>query len=266
MLPGMRAFVLLSILATLVAGCGQPSKPKTTKPKAAAQARTAVPAKSQAAAAAPRPAVPARPATPAAAPATPRAIPPAKPAAAPVTDVPRYSPLDEIASMAPEAAARPAPARPAAVEPPAAERWLVVSVHDGDTVLCLDRDNAQRKVRLVGIDAPEIGQPFGTKSRDGLRALVLRKSVLVHEHGEDRYGRTLGSLEVDGGDVALLMLSSGLAWQFTRYSDDEVLAAAEDEARAARRGLWADREPVPPWDWRATERERKAAARQPTGG
>jgi endonuclease YncB( thermonuclease family) len=238
MLAGMRAAILLSILATLVAGCGQPSRPKTTKPKAAAKARTAAPAKTPA----PR-------------------VPPA-----PVTDAPRYSPLDEIASMAKEAAARPAPDRPATVESPAAERWLVVSVHDGDTVLCLDGDNTQRKVRLVGIDAPEIGQPFGTKSRDGLRALVLRKSVLVHEHGEDRYGRTLGSLEVDGGDVALLMLSSGLAWQFTRYSDDEVLAAAEDEARAARRGLWADREPVPPWDWRATERERKAAARQPTGG
>lgn len=238
MLAGMRAAILLSILATLVAGCGQPSRPKTTKPQAAAKARTAVAAK-----------------TPA-----PRAPP------APVTEVPRYSPLDEIASMATEATARPAPAQPAAVESTAAERWLVVSVHDGDTVLCLDGDNVQRKVRLVGIDAPEIGQPFGTKSRDGLRALVLRKSVLVHEHGEDRYGRTLGSLEIDGGDVALLMLSSGLAWQFTRYSDDEVLAAAEAEARAAKRGLWADREPVPPWDWRATERERKAAQRETSGG
>jgi micrococcal nuclease len=129
-----------------------------------------------------------------------------------------------------------------------------VSVHDGDTVLCLDADSRQHKVRLVGIDAPEIGQPFGTKSRDGLRALVLRKSVTVHEQGQDKYGRTLGSLEIDGDDVALRMLAAGLAWHFTRYSDDEHLAAAEREARAARRGLWADPEPVAPWDWRATEK------------
>lgn len=258
----MRSVVLLSTLAILLAGCGQPSKPKATRPKATAKATTKQTTKQTAKQTAqetakPRTPAPAKPA------ATPLAA--ARPAPAPVTDAPRYSPLDEIASMASEAASRPAPTRPAAVEPADSERWLVVSVHDGDTVLCLDRDNVQRKVRLVGIDAPEIGQPFGTKSRDGLRALVLRKSVTVHEHGEDRYGRTLGSLEIEGGDVALLMLAAGMAWQFTRYSDDEVLAAAEAEARAARRGLWAEPEPVPPWDWRATERERKTSQRQRSG-
>lgn len=174
-----------------------------------------------------------------------------------------YSPLDEVASMAREAASRPAPRQPAPTEPAAADRWLVVSVHDGDTVLCIDADNVQHKVRLVGIDAPEIAQPFGTKSRDGLRALVLRKSVTVHTHGQDRYGRTLGNLEIDGQDVALRMLAAGLAWHFKRFSDDETLAAAEREARAAQRGLWADRAPVPPWEWRETERERKAQSAFP---
>jgi micrococcal nuclease len=53
------------------------------------------------------------------------------------------------------------------------------------------------------------------------------------------------------------MVAEGLAWHFTRYSDDATLAAAEREARAARRGLWRDREPVPPWEWRASEKERK---------
>ena len=53
-----------------------------------------------------------------------------------------------------------------------------------------------------------------------------------------------------------------MAWHYTRYSKDARLAAAEREARAAGRGLWADREPVPPWEWRASERERKAAKRQ----
>jgi endonuclease YncB( thermonuclease family) len=179
---------------------------------------------------------------------------------------PRYSSLDEVAGMSRELLTRPA-AAPAAViaEPPAAGRWLVVSVHDGDTVLCLDEDNGQRKVRLVGIDAPETGQAFGTKSRDALRALVLEKSVMVHVEGEDRYGRLLGSLEIDGDDVALRMLTAGLAGHFKRFSDDEELAAAERNARAARRGLWADPEPVPPWEWRASEKDRKASQRVPAG-
>ena len=53
-------------------------------------------------------------------------------------------------------------------------------------------------------------------------------------------------------------MADGLAWHYVRYSKDARLAAAERDARAARRGLWADKAPVPPWEWRATERGRKA--------
>ena len=76
----------------------------------------------------------------------------------------------------------------AAVEPP---RWRVVSVHEGDTVRCLDAGNREHKVRLSGIDAPETGQPFGTVSRDHLRQLVLRRHVVVHDVGQDKYRRML---------------------------------------------------------------------------
>ena len=81
----------------------------------------------------------------------------------------------------------------------------------------------------------------------------------------DRYGRTLARIEVEGQDVNRQMVADGLAWHYVRYSKDAGLAAAEREARAAARGLWADREPVPPWEWRASERERRAAKREPTG-
>lgn len=138
--------------------------------------------------------------------------------------------------------------------------WRVVSVHDGDTVRALDPDKREHRVRLHGIDAPEVGQAFGTKSRDGLRTLVMGKVVTVDHRGEDRYGRTLARLEVDGRDVNREMVAAGLAWHYVRYSDDASLAAAEVEARAAHRGLWADREPVPPWEWRAGEQARKTAA------
>jgi micrococcal nuclease len=139
----------------------------------------------------------------------------------------------------------------------AATTWLVVSVHDGDTLRAIDPQKIERKVRLVGIDAPEIGQAFGTKSRDGLTAMVKGKSVEVYADSEDRYGRTLARLVVEGQDVNRQMVLDGLAWHFTRYSDDQRLAAAEREARAARRGLWRDPAPVPPWEWRASEAERK---------
>jgi micrococcal nuclease len=167
------------------------------------------------------------------------------------------------APPSPEAAhavdAGPIPSMPADGTLPAARPLQrIVSVHDGDTCHVLD-DDREVRVRLHGIDAPEAGQPFGTVARDRLRAIIMGKAVAVGHRGQDRYGRPLVGLEIDGDDVGLRMVADGLAWHFKRYSDDATLAAAEVEARAARRGLWADREPVPPWEWRASERERKAA-------
>lgn len=147
----------------------------------------------------------------------------------------------------------------AAAEPVA---WRVVNVHDGDTVTALDEENVQHRIRLQGIDAPETGQPFGRAARDDLVDLVKGKTVSVEQRGRDRYGRVLATLEVGGEDVGSRMVARGLAWHYVRFSKDERLAAAEREARAARRGLWGDPSPVPPWDWRAAARGR----RQPASG
>jgi micrococcal nuclease len=171
--------------------------------------------------------------------------------------------LTVLAAVAQPAAWADVPAPQA--DEPATATWRVVSVHDGDTVVCLDDHDAQQKVRLSGIDAPEIGQAFGTKSRDALRSRVMRKSVAVHQHGQDQYGRTLATLEIEGDDVAEWMVAAGMAWHYKRYSDDKVLAAAERKARTARRGLWADRDPTPPWEWRASERDRKKPRPAPAG-
>ncbi len=104
-------------------------------------------------------------------------------------------------------ASLPMPAKPKTAAPV----WRVVSVHDGDTLRAIDEGKVERKVRLVGIDAPEIGQAFGTKSRDGLTAMVKGKSVEVHADSEDRYGRTLARIEVEGRDVNRQMVVDGLA-------------------------------------------------------
>ena len=136
-------------------------------------------------------------------------------------------------------------------------RWRVVNVHDGDTLTALDAGNVQHKVRLEGIDAPELGQPFGRVARDRLAVLAKGKEATIHEHGKDRYGRVLASVDIEGDDLGHRLVAEGLAWHYTRYSKDAGLAAAERDARSAKSGLWADGEPVPPWAWRAGEKDRK---------
>ena len=132
----------------------------------------------------------------------------------------------------------------------------VVRVVDGDTVVVLDEQRAQHKVRLAGIDAPERGQAFGTRAKQRLSALVGGQTVTVHWHKEDRYGRIVGKLIVDGQDADLEMVRSGFAWWFRKYADEQSAEdrrryeAAEAAARGERLGLWTDPEPMAPWDWR----------------
>lgn len=140
-----------------------------------------------------------------------------------------------------------------------------VSVSDGDTLHVLDDAKREHTIRLAGIDAPERKQDFGTVARDRLAELTKGKAVAVLAGKPDKYGRTLARIEVEGQDVGHRLVAEGLAWHYVRFSDDATLADAEAEARAARRGLWADKAPVPPWDWRASDKARKAAKRQPAG-
>jgi micrococcal nuclease len=89
--------------------------------------------------------------------------------------------------------------------------------------------------------------------------MVFGRDVTVICKTTDRYGRTVGHVMVDGRDVNLAMLEAGMAWHYKEYDRNKRLAEAENEARADRRGLWADQEPVPPWDWR--KQSRKTAPR-----
>jgi micrococcal nuclease len=136
----------------------------------------------------------------------------------------------------------------------------VVAVTDGDTITVLTADNTQVKVRLNGIDAPEQRQAFGAKSKNQLSILVAEKSVRIVNHGKDRYGRTIGDVYVrkeqpDAGDreahVNFMMVANGYAWHYVQYApDDNALAAAEQQAKKRKLGLWNDPNPVAPWDWR----------------
>lgn len=136
----------------------------------------------------------------------------------------------------------------------------VVKISDGDTITILDNDQVQRKVRLDGIDAPEKGQAFGTRARQQLGDKIHDKEVRIVWEKSDRYGRILGKVYFGDRWINREMVQDGFAWRYVQYSKDPDLIKAEAEAREAKRGLWADKAPAPPWEWRRTERERRKAA------
>jgi len=132
-------------------------------------------------------------------------------------------------------------------------------VHDGDTLTILV-ERREVRVRLSDIDAPELRQPFGTRSRQSLSELCFGKPAVLAVRGQDRYRRTLARVTCAGTDANAEQVRRGYAWTFTRYArTDSPLHALESEARAARRGLWADAAPVAPWDWRRERVGRRVA-------
>ncbi len=76
----------------------------------------------------------------------------------------------------------------------------VAKVADGDSITILENTNAQHRIRLQGIDAPERKQPFGNASRKHLASLVAGKTVTVQWAKRDRYRRIVGFVIVDGHD------------------------------------------------------------------
>lgn len=127
----------------------------------------------------------------------------------------------------------------------------VVKVLDGDTIDVLLPDKTTVRVRLAEIDTPEKGQAFGNKAKQAAIDLAAGKSVKVEMQTKDRYGRVVGQVFLpDGRSLNKELVRLGLAWQYRRYSNNPELSALEAEARAARRGLWIDPSPVPPWEWR----------------
>lgn len=136
-------------------------------------------------------------------------------------------------------------------------RGKVVSIADGDTITVLDAEKVQHKIRLEGIDAPEKGQAFGTKAKEKMSELVGEKDVIVRWEKKDRYGRILGDVLLGDRHINLEMVQEGLAWHYKQYSKSKELAEAEDEARKAKKGLWADKSPEPPWEFRKKGREKE---------
>ena len=131
----------------------------------------------------------------------------------------------------------------------------VVGISDGDTIKVLV-DKQEVKIRLHGIDCPETGQPFGKAAKQFTSAQCFGKDVVVEVIDIDRYKRTVGVvLLLDGTIVNHEIVRAGLAWWYKQYAPvDETIEGLEKEAKEAKRGLWADKNPIPPWDWRKGKR------------
>lgn len=145
----------------------------------------------------------------------------------------------------------------------------VIWVTDGDTVLVVRNCAGNRpgtaanqrrtpcrgaqkiKIRLADIDAPEKAQNYGMASRDSLMAMVLHKEVQVNALALDKYQRTVALLKVDGLNVNEEQVRQGMAWEYSHYHSDRHYIALQQEARRAGRGLWAQPNPTPPWQWRS---------------
>ena len=129
----------------------------------------------------------------------------------------------------------------------------VVRVADGDTITVL-RDGRPQKIRLHGVDTPEKAQAFGQRARKFTLALVAGKVARVKVMATDRYGRTVGVVHVGSKCLNEALLRAGLAWHYKQYSKSKHYAALERQARKMKRGLWADKDPKPPWLWRRQNR------------
>ncbi|MFL9610974.1 thermonuclease family protein [Methylobacillus sp. Pita2] len=136
---------------------------------------------------------------------------------------------------------------------------VVFRVHDGDTVTLIDDSNARHNIRLVGIDAPELDQRFGPESKMFLARQVCNQRVQVITKGNDMYKRVLGEVVVGQVSMNEALVRNGwaVAYRICRKKNgctpnDEAVkyVPLESNAYQTRAGLWADDNPVMPWDHR----------------
>jgi micrococcal nuclease len=140
----------------------------------------------------------------------------------------------------------------------------VIGVTDGDTVVVLDAEKTQYKIRLQHIDAPESNQAYGTQATKALSDYVFGKQVTVKWDEKDRYGRTLGNVFADDRWINKQMVVDGYAWHYKEYSKDEGISKAHSKAYALKKGLWDGDSTIAPWNFRRGERPKVKVTAEPT--
>jgi len=134
---------------------------------------------------------------------------------------------------------------------PVAGEFNVVRIVDGDSITLVGTDGLEISVRLRGIDAPELGQPYGFESKQALQTLLKPGTVALSQPEKGKYGRYVADVYLGDAWVNQMMVSEGHAWCDQVTSFNRTLYSAEQQAKAQGKGLWASPEPYPPWIWRA---------------
>lgn len=137
----------------------------------------------------------------------------------------------------------------------------VSKVYDGDTLHVIDGDGAKHKIRMAYIDAPEMKQAYGTRSRDNLRTAAEGRKVSVRVFDIDRYQREVAQVSVGKTDLNLMQVQDGAAWHYESYAkkqqdkaDFADYADAQIQAERERKGLWKAKNPQAPWAYRRAGR------------
>ena len=137
----------------------------------------------------------------------------------------------------------------------------VTHVHDGDTIRATDANGRNQRIRLANIDAPETSQAHGIASRDALRQMLNGQRINVEVVETDRYGRQVARITLNGKDINLAQLANGNAWHYRQYArrnqspqEYQRYATAEAQAQQQRKGLWANKNPLAPWQYRQAQR------------
>jgi endonuclease YncB( thermonuclease family) len=134
--------------------------------------------------------------------------------------------------------------------------YKVLSVADGDTIKVQSPNGSVTSVRFCAVDAPEKAQPGGVEARAALVSLIEKGKgqVSLTEVGKDKYSRTVAEVFTGGVFAQEELARQGLVYFYEQYSKScpnwQKLKAAEDEARRAKIGVWADPNAIKPWDWR----------------
>lgn len=132
----------------------------------------------------------------------------------------------------------------------------VVKIIDGDTIDVLTPQKQKIRVRLLDIDAPESRQAYGNVSRKHLASLIAGKNVFVKENKKDIYHRTLGTIFYNKININAKMVENGYAWAYRHkgIANNKRMVKLESIAKQNKRGLWNDKNPIAPWDFRYQNR------------
>ena len=137
-----------------------------------------------------------------------------------------------------------------------ATSYKVLKVGDGDTIT-IQMDGEKKKIRLYGIDTPEINQSFGTEAKQFLSDQILNKEVEIEVKDTDRYKRLVAIVYLNNKSMNELLLKEGWAWWYEAYAKKEYkYKELQEEAQKRKRGMWRNKGNIPPWEFRKLRKKK----------